>query len=138
MHPLVEEAMRKAAVAWLTVPGAPAPYPVWCRWLDDAAYLVSGPGEQPAPGLAAAGDPGAKAGPVLVTVRGDHGGSIVTWPARAHRVDPRGEEWARVAPQLATRRLNAPRDAAETTRRWAAECLLTRLTPAGDPMPANR
>ena len=41
MEALVGEAMRKAAVAWLTVPGRPA-YPVWCHWIDDALYLVSG------------------------------------------------------------------------------------------------
>ena len=46
--------MKRAAVAWLTVPGQPGPYPVWCLWLDGALYVVSGPGEQPAPGLAGA------------------------------------------------------------------------------------
>ena len=52
MNALVEEAMKKASVAWLTVDDAR--YPVWCLWVDDSLYVVSGPGEQPAPGLAGA------------------------------------------------------------------------------------
>ena len=69
MHPLIEEAMKKAAIVWLTVADA-RPYGVWCLWTDGALYLVSGPGEQPAPGLAEATE-------ALVTARGDHGGRIV-------------------------------------------------------------
>jgi hypothetical protein len=125
MHPLIEEAMKKAAVAWLTPP-ASATCPVWCLWLDDSLYVVSGPGEQPAPGLAGAGT-------VQVTARGDHGGRIVTWPATGTRVEPGSEEWDRVVPQLAGKRLNAPGGAQETASRWAADCLVTRLAPAGDP-----
>src|SRR5262249_56744548 len=59
VHPLVDEAMKKAAIAWLSVetgrtdegrlPRASGPtgrpYPVWCLWVDVALYLVSGPGE---------------------------------------------------------------------------------------------
>src|SRR5207248_4638873 len=71
MHPLVEEAMKKAAIVWLSTGGRP--YGVWCLWVDDALYVVSGPGEQPAPGLA-------EATGALVTARGDHGGRV----GRAH------------------------------------------------------
>jgi hypothetical protein len=80
MHPLVSEAMKKAAVAWIGVAPNPA-FPVWCLWVDGALYVVSGPGEQPAPGLAAA--PTAS-----VTARGDHGGRIVTWRASVDRLAP--------------------------------------------------
>jgi hypothetical protein len=130
MHPLVEEAMKKAAVAWLTVPGGGRPYPVWCLWLDGALYVVSGPAEQPAPGLA-----GASA--VDVAVRGDHGGHIVTWPATVVRVDPQGEAWSRVVPQLAGKRLNAPGTIEDTGWRWARECVVSRLIPAADPIAAG-
>jgi hypothetical protein len=130
MHPLVDEAMRKAAVAWLGVPGVARRYPVWCLWLDGSLYLVSGPGEQPAPGLAGAG--GAE-----VTVRGDHGGRILTWPGEVGVVEPGGEEWARVVPQLAGKRLNATGTAEETAARWAAECVVSRLVPAGEPTEAG-
>ena len=125
MHPLVDEAMKKAAVAWLSV-GAARPFAVWCLWLDESLYLVSGPGEQPAPGLVAAST-------VDVTVRGDHGGQILTWPASVRPVEPGSQEWDRVAPQLAGKRLNASGTAEQTAARWAAGCVVSRLTPSGEP-----
>ena len=97
MHPLVEEAMKKAAIVWLSTGGRP--YGVWCLWVDDALYVVSGPGEQPAPGLA-------EATGALVTARGDHGGRIVTWPAAVSRLAPGTPEWDTVTAQLAGKRLN--------------------------------
>ena len=129
MHPLVEEAMKKAAIAWIGVGGRPA-VPIWCLWLEDALYAVSGPGEQPAPGLAGTFT-------AAVTARGDHGGRIVTWPARVERVKPGSEAWDTVVPQLAAKRLNgAP--TAELVRRWATDCLVFRLVPDGDPIEAGR
>ena len=118
--------MRKAAVAWLEVSGQP-PYAVWCLWVDDSLYVVSGPDEQPAPGLAGAG------GVVRVSARGDHGGRIVTWPAEVSRLKPDTDDWVAVAPQLAGKRLNASGTAEQTVARWADECVLSRLVPAGDP-----
>src|SRR5256885_13572455 len=128
MHPLVEEAMKKAAIVWLSTGGRP--YPVWCLWVDDALYLVSGPGEQPAPGLA-------EAASALVTARGDHGGRVLTWPAEVTRVAPDGELWPAVVPQLAGKRLHAPRTPEETAARWAAGCVVSRLAPAGEPTEAG-
>jgi hypothetical protein len=131
MQPLIEEAMKKAPIAWIRVPGdGGRPYPLWCLWLDGALYVVSGPGEQPAPGLAGAAT-------VEVASRGDHGGRIVTWPAAVSRLDPAGEAWERVATQLAGKRLNAPGSAAETVARWAADCVVSRLAPAGEPVEAR-
>jgi len=129
--PLVEEAMKKAAVAWFAVPGQSRAYLVWCAWLDGALYVVSGPGEQDAPGLA-------DAGTAEVTVRGDHGGRIVSWPAAVSRVAPGTEEWTSVTPQLAAKRLNAAGNAEQTVDRWAAECVVSRLAPAGEPTAAGR
>jgi hypothetical protein len=120
MHALVSEAMKKAAIAWLTTDG-PEPYAVWCLWVDDALYVVSGPGEQPAPGLADASE-------ASVTARGDHGGRIVTWRARVERVAPDGETWEAVVPQLAAKRLNAE-PAEAMAQRWARECVVSRLSP---------
>jgi hypothetical protein len=122
MQPLVEEAMKKAELAWL---GRPATA-VWCLWVDSTLYVVHGPGEQPAPGLA-------EAGTVDVTVRGDHGGRILTWPALVSRVEPGSAEWDRVVPQLAGKRLNASGTTGQTVARWAAECVVSGLTPAGNP-----
>jgi hypothetical protein len=124
MHALVSEAMKKAAIAWLTA-GEHGPYPVWCLWTDDALHVVSGASEQPAPGLADASE-------VLVTARGDHGGRIVTWRARVERLAPDGEAWATVVPQLAAKRLNAE-GAEAMAQRWARECLVTRLVPVDGP-----
>jgi hypothetical protein len=116
MQPLVTEAMKKAAVAWLGVDGRPA-YAVWCLWITDALYVVSGPGEQPAPGLA-------EASTVEVSARGDHGGRIVTWRASVTRV-PADDE---ALPQLAAKRLNSA--SIETlVARWGTENVVSRLEP---------
>src|SRR5688500_12340287 len=112
VHPLIEEAARKAAVAWLHVPGAEPAYLVWCAWVGDALYVVSGKGEQDAPGLAGAGR-------AHVSLRGDHGGRIITWPAEVSVVAPGTPAWLEVATQLAGKRLNSPGGAEETLRRWA-------------------
>ncbi|MEU2612527.1 hypothetical protein ABZ570_13255 [Micromonospora sp. NPDC007271] len=125
--PLVDEAVKKAAVAWVSVAGGPA-YALWCLPLDGALLVVSGPGEQSAPGLA-------EADTAEVTLRGDHGGRIVTWPARVARLRPGTEEWEAAAPLVAAKRLNAPGPAAELMRRWATEgCAVNRLTLAGTPV----
>jgi hypothetical protein len=123
--PLVAEALKKAAVAWVSVGDGPA-LALWCLPLDEALYIVSGPGEQSAPGLAYTDE-------ATVSLRGDHGGRIVTWPAQVTLVDPRSEEWDTVVPQLAAKRLNAPSSATTLAERWAAECAVNRLAPAGDP-----
>lgn len=127
--PLVDEVARKVSIAWLTVGDGPA-YAVWCLGVDGHLYVVSGPGEQPAPGLAGADS-------ALVTARGDHGGRIVTWPVRVERLWPGNDEWATIAPQLATKRLNAPVGAEALVQRWAAECVISRLVPAGAPVEAG-
>ncbi|MFI0796014.1 hypothetical protein ACH4OY_25520 [Micromonospora rubida] len=129
--PLVDEAVKKAAVAWVGVVGEPA-RALWCVPVEGSLLVVSGPGEQPAPGLAEAAE-------AQVTLRGDHGGQIVTWQARVTRVAPGTEEWTALAPTVAGKRLNAPGPTADLVRRWAAEgCALVRLTPAGEPATGDR
>ncbi|MFB9237154.1 hypothetical protein ACFFWC_16590 [Plantactinospora siamensis] len=132
---MLAEAVRKASVAWIAVGDGPA-YAVWCVPVDDALYVVTGPGEQSLPGLA-------EADAAVVTLRGDHGGRIVSWPAQVGRLTPADEAWAAVAPQVAAKRLNSPEPAPRLVERWAAECVLSRLTPAaappttGDALPAG-
>ncbi|MFC7545178.1 hypothetical protein [Plantactinospora sp. GCM10030261] len=121
--------MKKASVAWVAIDGGPA-YAVWCVALESALYVVTGPGEQAVPGLAAAGS-------AEVTLRGDHGGRIVSWPAEVTRVTPGDEQWASLAPQVAAKRLNSPQPAPELVDRWAAECVLSRLAPADAPVTAG-
>jgi hypothetical protein len=123
---LVDEAVKKAAVAWVSVPGAPA-RALWCVPAEGSLLVVSGPGEQSAPGLAEATE-------AHVTLRGDHGGRIVTWPASVTRIRPGTEEWTTLAPTVAAKRLNAPGSTTDLLERWATTgCAITRLTPAGAP-----
>lgn len=127
--PLVDEAIKKAAVAWVSVDDGPA-YAVWCLPLDNALYVVSGPGEQTAPGLA-------DAGTAVVTLRGDHGGRIVSWCADVTRLAAGSEDWTRLAPLVAAKRLNATGPTDALVDRWAADCAVNRLAPAGPPVAAG-
>jgi hypothetical protein len=125
-HAVVDEAIKKAALAWVSVGGGAA-LALWCMPLDGALVVVSGPGEQAAPGLADATE-------ASVTLRGDHGGRIVTWSAAVGRVAPGTEDWDTVAPQLAGKRLNASGTAEALVARWAEQgCPVVRLTPADAP-----
>ena len=130
MHPLIEEAAKKAAVAWLATPGAGQAYPVWFMWADGALYVVAGTGEQAAPGLAEAA---AAAAEVQVTIRGDHGGRIVSFAAEVTALVVDGEGWATITPQLAGKRLNSPGGAEQTVKRWETECQVFKITPRGEP-----
>lgn len=111
---LIAEAVKKAAVAWI------GGRPLWCTPVGDALATVVGPGEQP--------DPGLTAPTVPVTLRGDHGGAIVTFPATVTRLEPGGERWDEVVPTLTQKRLNLP-GTDDTLARWASECAVYTLTP---------
>src|SRR5690606_40752869 len=109
-HPLIVEAMKKAAVAWVAADDGPA-YALWCMPAGGALWLVTGPGEQQAPGLATATR-------ARVALRGDHGGRMVTWPATVSRVEPRTDELEEDVPQLAGTRLHTPRAGEALAGRW--------------------
>ncbi len=95
---LIAEATKRAGLIWITVPdeavpdgtggAVPArPRAVWHVWRD-AAYVLTGPGEQHVPGLG---------GAPLVTVSvasKDTGGLLVCWTARVSRVEPGSAEWS--------------------------------------------
>jgi hypothetical protein len=120
---VLEEAIKKAAVAWISVAGGPA-YALWCMPVEASLAVVSGPGEQFAPGLA-------EAQRATVRLRGDHGGLIVATDATVTRLVPGSEQWTEIAPQLAGKRLNASGSADEVVARWAADdCAVVLLTPA--------
>jgi hypothetical protein len=129
---LVAEATKRSDVIWLAAGSPPAtdsggaspPRPAWHLWHDGAAYTVTGPGEQPLPGIA--GSP-----TCAVTVRSKtNGGRIVTWEAAVRVVAPGGPEWDAVVPALVLKRLNLP-DTPTAAARWAWECTVLRLTPTG-------
>jgi hypothetical protein len=125
LHPLVAEAMKKAPLVWLEIAGH-GTSPAWCVWNDGALYVVSGPGEQPVPGLA-------DSSRCDVIVRsGDTLARIVRWPAAVSRVEPGTEEWDAVVPTLIPKRLNLA-DAETAADRWARECHVSKLVAAGDP-----
>jgi ADP-ribose pyrophosphatase YjhB (NUDIX family) len=135
---LIAEATRRTAVIWLTVPPSGTAFPVWHIWrtagdagpgtVDSppgAAYLVTGPGEQPAPGLAAPGR-------VWVTVPSKQsGGALITWTAAVHRVDPGSAEWDAVIGALAAGRLNTALGPGEISPadRWARSGTVFCLAP---------
>jgi hypothetical protein len=125
VHPLIAEAMRKAALIWLEVPGR-RPVAAWTTWQDDAAYVVHGEGEQPIPGLADAG------GCRVLVRSADNGARIVAWPATVSRVEPGSETWATVVPTLLGKRLNLP-DPNGAEQRWSVAAVVSRLAPAGEP-----
>jgi hypothetical protein len=141
---LVDEAMKKSGLVWLTLPDLPQPRAAWHLWHEGTAYvLTGGEGEQPLPGLP-------EATQVTVTVRSkDKGGMLLTWVADVAEVTPDSPEWDEIIPLVAKERLNArPQhgeihegDAAHNpVPRWARESWLLKLTPTGtasDSLPAD-
>jgi hypothetical protein len=126
---LVAEAIKKAAIAWISVPGG-QPLGLWVMPLDGALVVVCGPGEQAAPGLA-------ESTRASVRLRGDNGGLIVIVEAQVERLVPDSEAWTEIAPQLAGKRLNASGTAEELVARWAETgCAVLRLTPVDEPVAA--
>ncbi|GAB2610433.1 hypothetical protein Aab01nite_24680 [Paractinoplanes abujensis] len=122
---VLDEALKKAALAWVAVGDGPA-LALWVLPLDGTLIVVSGPGEQFAPGLA-------EATRATVRLRGDNGGLIVITEAAVSRIAPGSDEWTEVAPQLAAKRLNATGTADEVAARWAATgCAVVRLTPVAE------
>jgi len=90
-----------------------------------AAYVVSGPGEQPLPGLA-----GSRR--VTVIVAGDQvPGGLLSWTAAVSRVEPGSAEWDEVIGPLVAGRLNAVLAEGETSpaQRWARSGAVFRLAP---------
>jgi hypothetical protein len=126
VDPLIEESAKKAAIAWVSVDGG-HDLAVWCLQVDADLCLVTGPGEQDLPGLGSARS-------VRVTLRGDHGGGIVSYPVTVTRISPEGERWEPLTTLLAAKRLNASGAAEDLIARWANECAVWALSPMGEPL----
>ena len=126
---LVAEAIKKAAIAWISV-GDDPPRGLWVMPLEGSLIVLSGPGEQQSPGLA-------EATRASVRLRGDNGALILIVEAQVERLTPGSEAWDEIAPQLANKRLNASGNAEEQVARWAATgCAVVRLTPTDEPIAA--
>ena len=122
---VLDEALKKAALAWISVGDGPA-LALWVLPLDGTLIVLSGPGEQFAPGLA-------EASQVTVRLRGDNGGLIVVTEAAVSRLLPGSDVWDEVAPQLAAKRLNTSGTADDVIARWVtANCAVVRLTPVDE------
>ena len=128
---LVEEATRRSAVVWLQPDGDTRATPAWHVWHAGAALVVTGPGEQPLPGVRAGGR-------VLVLVRSKErqGDLLVRWWADVEQVAPGTPDWDEVVPLLHAARLNAP-DGEEQPARWAREASVLRLVPDGTTAPVR-
>ncbi|MEE4421763.1 hypothetical protein [Streptomyces bugieae] len=125
---LIEEATKKSGLIWVRGTTGPA-RALWHVWHDGAACLVGdGSGEQPLADLGLT-----DGGPATVTVRSkDKGGRLVVWQATVVEAAPEGDAWRSAVEELKGKRLNAP-DADTLTERWARECRVLRLEPAGAP-----
>src|SRR5215470_16837386 len=125
---LIAEATKRAGLIWIVIDGQDRPRPAWHVWRSlapGAAYVVTGPGEQPLPGLAGAGR-------VTVIVEGSQAsGGRVAWTAAVTRVEPGSAEWDEVIGPLVAGRLNAVLAEGETSpaRRWATSGAVFRLAP---------
>jgi hypothetical protein len=132
---LIAEATKRAGLIWMVIPGQDRPRPAWHIWRAGtgpesrgAAYVVTGPGEQPLPGLAGADR-------VTVIVAGGQApGGRVEWTAAVSRVEPGSGEWDEVIGPLVAGRLNAMLAEGETSpaQRWATSGAVFRLAPVLD------
>src|SRR3954468_6647405 len=121
---LVDEAMKKSGLVWLTLPDLPQPRAAWHVWHEGAAYvLTGGEGEQPLPGL-----PESTHVTVIVPSK-DKRSRLVSWEAEVTEIEPETDEWDAVVPVLARERLNGDQEQAE---RWARESYVIRLSPTGE------
>lgn len=121
---LLEEAAKKSGLLWVRADGESQARPLWHAWHDGAVVVVGDGAEQPLHGLTA----GARA---VVTVRSkDKGGRLTGWDAEVVELAPDGEAWLGAVEELKGKRLNAP-DTDTIAERWARECRVLRLQPAG-------
>ena len=133
---LVSEATKKSDLVWLACGDSPVAA-AWHVWHDGAAYVLTGPGEQPVPD-----DLWVFPTCEVIVRSADNLGRVVSWEAMVWKVAPGTEEWTDVLPALLAKRLNL-RDGAAAADRWAAECTVFRLVPtgrlfeAGDAMPTE-
>lgn len=114
---LLEEALKRTDFLWVGPVGGRS-HGVWHVWDDGSVWVLGGGSEQPLPV-----EPGE---PAVVIIRSkDKGTRLLSVAAAAELVGP-GDDWDRIAGNMATRRLNLP-GGEDTLGRWARECRLLRL-----------
>ncbi len=122
---LLDEAMKKSGVIWVTTPAEPRGRGFWYAWQERTAYVLTGPGEQPDPGWADGAE-------VTVIARSkDTTERLVTVGAAVSRLTPDAADWEAAATALAAGRLNLA-DAESAPARWASgTAVLYRIQPDG-------
>ncbi len=126
MLALVDEALKRSGLVWVTLPGGQT-QPFWHAWVDGSAYLLTGSGEQPDPGLLDGDE-------VRLVVRSkDNGQRLLSVAATAERLGPAHASWDTATIALASGRLNLWQ-AEQAPQRWAVDSATTiyRLVPVGD------
>ena len=124
---LVAEATRKAGLVWLSYAdqdGSSSPRPAWHEWVEGAAYVVFGGGEQDLPGLDQVTEV------TVIVPSKDTRARVVSWIGRVYLVPQTDETWPAATAALAASRLNAEGGAAMIDR-WARESIVMRITPTG-------
>jgi hypothetical protein len=126
---LIAEATKRAGLVWIVIEGQDRPRPAWHVWRAGAAYVVTGTGEQPLPGLAEADRV------AVIVAGGPAAGGRVEWAAAVGRVEPGSGEWDEVIGPLVAGRLNAVLAEGETSpaQRWARSGAVFRLAPVEVP-----
>jgi hypothetical protein len=129
---LIAEATKRAGLVWIAIDGQDHPHPAWHIWragsgpgARGAAYVVTGPGEQPLPGLAGAGRV------TVIVPASQAAGGRVEWSAAVGRVEPGSAEWDEVIGPLVAGRLNAVLAEGDTSpaQRWVRSGAIFRLAP---------
>lgn len=134
---LIAEATKKSDVIWIATSAASPITAAWHVWHEDAAWVVTGLGEQPLPP-----DLGVFPTCEVIVRSAANWGRIVTWEAMVWRVTPGVAEWHDIVPVLLAKRLNPP-DGAAAAQRWQTQCTIFRLAPtggileAGESLPSN-
>lgn len=129
---LTNEAANKSGLLWIRIPGGTT-HPAWYVWYDDgderssgpAAYVVSGPGEQPLPWLPDDVE--------LILRSKDTGGRLLTLHATARQLEPGTPAWDDAVQVLRPERLNAVGD---VVTRWREHNTIHVLAPHGRPVEA--
>ena len=98
LQALVEEAMKRSAIVWLSYAGGGWPRGVWHVWHDGAAYVVSGGPEQVLPGIEQVERV------VVITRAKDSRARLVTWVAAAATLTPGTQDWQGAADALRAER----------------------------------
>lgn len=118
---ILDEGLKKGALVWVQI--GERSHARWHAWVGGRVYLLTGPDEQPDPGLASV-----DAARVVVRSK-DNRHRLIAFDADVSRVSPDDADWEAATTELARLRLNLS-DAEHAPHRWrVGEFAIFRLTP---------